>query len=81
MKIKFSKREDGEIVVAQVNDKEESQFSYIEMIKSLINTGKLDAPEIVGDFSEPEIASIKSMFGFINKEVDTFKNPQTSESV
>lgn len=74
MKIKFSKREDGEIIVSQADDSGDTPFSYISMIKSLITDGKLDDPDIIGEFSDPEKASIKSMVSFINKEVDALKS-------
>lgn len=77
MKLKFSKRDDGEVIIEQATKSGIRQFSYVDMIKSLIFEGKLEEPEIIGNFSEPEIASIKSMTGFINKEVDEFEKTIT----
>jgi hypothetical protein len=79
MKLKFSKRDDGEVVVEQTSKSGMQQFTYINLIKSLIFEGKLEESEIVGEFSEPEITSIKSMTGFINKEVDDFEKSNTDK--
>lgn len=69
MKIIFRKNDESEISVFQKIDGEEKEFSYIDMIKQLINTKELEEAEIDGEFTEAEIKSINSMVSFINKEV------------
>ena len=49
---------------------------YVDMIKALIESRKLEPPEISEDFFEAEILSINSMVTFINKEIST-----TDESI
>lgn len=72
MKLVFRKSEALEISVNKKSGDSESGFSYIEMIKELINTQKLDPPDLEGDFSEAEKASINSMVEHINDEVGNF---------
>ena len=47
----------------------EAEFTYVEMIKSLIASQPLEAEEITDGFSEPEIKSIGSMIKLINNEI------------
>jgi len=69
MKLIFKKDKDSQINVFQkINDKEK-EFSYVEMIKDLIETKTMEAPDVSDGFSDEEIKSIKSMAEFINKEV------------
>lgn len=72
MKLIFSKNEKLEISVHKMSGDSRSEFSYIDMIKELITTQKLDNPELEGEFSEAEKGSIHSMVKHINDEVSNF---------
>lgn len=69
MKLRFKKDENKQISVVQLKDGEEIDFSYIEMIKSLIASRNMEEPEILEGFTEAEVNSIKSMVKHINKEI------------
>lgn len=72
MNLVFKKDDDNKIAVFQKRGGEVSEFDYIEMIKDLMNTKKLKAPKIEGDFSDAEKESIRNMVGHINDEVAAF---------
>jgi len=65
----FKKDEDSQISVFQIVDGQEKDFSYVDMIKALIDSKGMGEPEISDGFTEAEIKSIKSMVTFINKEI------------
>ena len=69
MKIVFKKDENSEITVFSKVDENEQDFSYVEMIKALIELKVLEEPEISGNFTDEERKSITSMITFINKEI------------
>jgi len=69
MKLVFKKDKDAHIEVFQDIGGKEKDFSYAEMIKALINSKKLEEPNIADDFSAAEIKSIKSMVGCINEKI------------
>ncbi len=69
MKLIFKKDEESKISVFQDVNGQEKEFSYVDMIKELIDSKGLDDPDISEMFSEAEIKSIKSMVSFINNEV------------
>ena len=71
MKLIFKKDEDSQISVVQDIDGNEQKFDYVDMIKALIDSKKMEGPEIEGDFTEDEVTSIKRMVKFINEEVGT----------
>ncbi len=73
MKLTFKKADDLQISVFQKVGKQEEEFSYINMIKSLINSKVMEPPEIIGTFTEAEIKSINSMITCINGEISTQK--------
>jgi hypothetical protein len=77
MKLIFKKNDKGEINVAQLIDGAEKPFSYIEMIKSLIKSKKMDEPDISKGFTEAEVNSINSMVTFINKDISEAEQEQT----
>jgi hypothetical protein len=72
MKLVFCKNEELEISVHKKSGDSKIEFSYIDMIKELIKTQKLDTPELDGEFSEAEKGSISSMIEHINAEVSNF---------
>lgn len=69
MKLVFKKAEDAQISVFQVVDGHELDFSYADMIKTLIKSKKMETPDILDGFSEAEVKSIKSMVKYINKAI------------
>lgn len=76
MKLVFKKNEQNEIsVVRRIGDKEQD-FSYVDMIKALIETKSLEPPDVLGGFSEAEKSSIKSMTSFINKSLSVSDLPE-----
>jgi len=70
MKLIFKKDDNLNVTVFRKKGKTETEFSYVEMIKELIKTGKLDRPSTVGDFTDAEKESIQSMTEFINRELE-----------
>lgn len=69
MKLVFKKDNNSQISVFQVINCKEQDFSYVDMIKTLIETKVMEEPDISEGFTEAEIKSIKSMVSFINKEI------------
>lgn len=69
MKLAFKKDEENQIKVFRIVDGTENNFSYVEMIKSLIESKVMEEPEVSGNFTDAERKSIKDMTTFINKEV------------
>ena len=69
MKIVFKKDEDSQITVFHVVNGEEKEFLYVDMIKALIDSKKMEEPDIEGSFTEAEIKSINSMVECINKSI------------
>ena len=72
MKLVFRKNEENEISVLRKEGDDTSEFSYVDMIKSLIETKSLEEPEIDGEFSEAEKESIANMITHINNDVAEF---------
>jgi len=71
MKLLFKKNEENQISVFQKVDGGEQDFVYVDMIKALIVSRKMEDPEISGRFTEAEIKSINSMVALINKAIST----------
>ena len=79
MKLIFKKDEDSNIGVSmQIDDNEQTEFSYIDMVKALISSKKMEDAELCGEFTEAEIKSIKTMVAFINKELSEPKDSKLS---
>jgi len=70
MKLIFKKDEVSQISVVQDIDGTEQDFSYVDMIKALIESKKMEEPEISEGFTEAETTSIKRMVELINKEIE-----------
>ncbi len=70
MKLIFKKDDKSQISVVQYIDGKEQKFSYVDMIKALIESKKMEEPEISGDFTGAETESIKRMVKFINEQVE-----------
>ena len=69
MKLVFKKGKNSQISVFQKVDSCEQDFSYVDMIKALIGSKKMEEPEILEGFADAEVTSIKRMVEFINKEI------------
>ncbi|HBG27641.1 MAG: hypothetical protein A2Y10_10435 [Planctomycetes bacterium GWF2_41_51] len=69
MKLIFKKDDKSQISVFRNVNGQEQVFSYIDMIKDLIASKNMEEPEISGNFAHAEVASIKRMVEFINKEI------------
>jgi len=75
MKLVFKKDERNQIVVHQLVDDQEIDFSYVDMIKALIKSGRMEQPDVGEGFSEAEKKSIASMIEFINSKVSEIIEP------
>lgn len=69
MKLLFNKDEDSRIYVTQNINGEESDFSYVDMINSIIESKKMEEPDISDDFTEEEKNSINNMVKLINNKI------------
>lgn len=79
MKLVFSKNKELEVSVHKKSGDSRSDFSYIDMIKGLIKTKKLDDPDLDGEFSDAEKGSINSMVKHINVEIASFYSDEDEE--
>lgn len=79
MKLVFTKDTEHQITVELETDGKKETFSYVNMIKSLLNEGSLEQPELVGDFPDPEQKSIKRMVEFVNKAIEEEKSKDEGE--
>jgi len=70
MKLIFKKDDESQISVFQSIDGKEEKFSYVDMIKALIESKKMEEPDISEGFTEAETKSIQRMVEFINKEIE-----------
>lgn len=80
MKLVFKKNEDHQISVFHDVDGSQQDFSYVDMIKALIESRELKDPDISDGFSDAEKASIKSMIKYINKEIPAAEEPDEPSS-
>jgi hypothetical protein len=69
MKLVFKKDKNHQISVLQDIDGKRVVFDYVDMIKALIKSRRLEAPDISEGFTEAEVRSIKSMVERINKQI------------
>ena len=79
MKLIFKKDEESQISVVQDIDGTKQEFSYVDMIKALIESKKMEEPEILEGFTDAEVTSIKRMVEFINKEIEEKKEDAPTE--
>jgi len=70
MKLVFRKEQPSQVEVQQILDDKVSDFSYIDMMKSLLKGERLELGLLAGDFSKEEEASINSMVSHINKTLE-----------
>lgn len=69
MKLVFKKDEKSQISVFQNVDGQESNFSYLDMIKSLIESKAMEDAGVSDKFTDAEAESIKRMVDSINDEI------------
>ena len=79
MKLIFKKDDESQISVFQDIDGKEQEFSYVDMIKALIESRKMEKPKILEGFTEAETTSIQRMVEFINQEVEEKKEDAPTE--
>jgi hypothetical protein len=77
MKLVFKKDEEAQITVLQKVDGNERDFSYVDMIKTLLKSQKLEEPEIADGFTEAEEKSINSMVRHINEKLESIALEET----
>lgn len=77
MKLVFKKDENSQITVFQNVGGSESEFSYVDMIKALINSKGMEDANISEGFTDAEIKSIKSMVKFINDKIASVTSPDS----
>lgn len=80
MKLIFRKDEESQISVFQNIGGDEKEFSYVDMIKALIELKEMEEPEILGGFTDAEATSIKRMVEFINKEIGEKQEDESVET-
>ena len=80
MKLIFTKDEEHQVAVAQENEGQRHNFSYVEMIRGLLDEGPMEPPELNGDFTASENKSINRMVGFINEVIDSTSEAKEEES-
>lgn len=79
MKLAFRKDGASEISVFQIVGEVEQKFTYVNMIKALIESRAMEPPEISEGFTEAEVASINSMVKHINEKIAPTDELRTKE--
>jgi len=69
MKLVFRKDGDAQVSVLLRDGDQDQEFSYVAMVKALMEDKKLEDPVTLGDFTGPEVESIKGMVNYINEEI------------
>lgn len=80
MKLIFKKDKDSQISVLQDIDGQEKEFSYVEMMNTLIKSKKMEEPEISDDFTKDETESINRMVKIINEKISSTDAADTNAS-
>lgn len=71
MKLFFSKNDRDEIIVKMSTSTVQQEFSYVEMIKNLLENNVFDDTVFTDEFSDEEIDRIESMLTKINDSIAT----------
>ena len=74
IKLYFSKDDQDEITVKMSTSTVQEEFSYVEMIKNLLDNNAFDETEFSGDFTDDEKSRIESMLNSINDSIETESN-------
>lgn len=80
MKLYFSKDNQDEIVVKMSTSTIQEDFSYVEMIKNLLNNNEFDETEFSGDFSDDEKSRIETMLSSINESIASENGEESGTS-
>ncbi len=78
MKLVFKKDEEHQVRVFQLVDGEERDFSYVDMIRALMQSGQLEEPDISEGFTDAEAKSIGSMITRINRQIAELRESDTT---
>lgn len=71
MKLKFRRKDNNSGVSILVEDSEELEFNYIEMVKQIYLNRKIEPAVIEGDFSDGEKKSINDLISEISEGVES----------
>jgi len=80
MNLEFRKSEDGTVDVRIIMEGEESDFTYLAMIRSLIADGPMKDAEISERFTDGEVKSIQRMVSMINEAAVTSAQDEEEDS-
>ncbi|RLJ97755.1 hypothetical protein C8N27_2846 [Tenacibaculum discolor] len=80
MKLYFSKDDQDEIVVKMSTSTVQEDFSYVEMIKNLLNNNEFDETEFSSDFSDDEKSRIETMLSSINESIASENGEESGTS-
>ena len=69
MKLIFTKTENGDIDVLIQKGTTTEKFSYLEMLKQLLNNNEIDEPDFTG-FEDVEKEKIKDLLNKIKSKID-----------
>ena len=78
MKLIFSKTENGDINVLIQKGTVAENFSYLEMLKQLLDNNEIDEPDFTG-FDEIEKERIKELLNKIKLKIDEAKKTKIDD--
>ena len=81
MKLYFSKDDQDEIVVKMSTSTIQEDFSYIEMIKNLLENNEFDDTEFTDDFTDDEKTRIETMLSSINASITTDNEDEENNQI
>lgn len=74
MKLYFSKDDQDEIIVKMSTSTIQDDFSYVKMIKNLLDNNEFEDTEFSEDFTEDEKTRIETMLTTINSSIISENN-------
>lgn len=80
MKLIFSKTENGDINVLIQKGTVAENFSYLEMLKQLLDNNEIDEPDFTG-FDETEKERIKELLNKIKLKIDEAKKTKIEDCI
>lgn len=80
MKLIFSKTENGDINVLIQKGTVAENFSYLEMLKQLLDNNEIDDPDFTG-FDETEKERIKELLNKIKLKIDEAKKTKIEDCI
>lgn len=81
MKLYFSKDDQDEIVVKMSTSTIQEDFSYVEMIKNLLENNEFDDTEFTDDFTDDEKTRIETMLSSINASITTDNEDEENNQI